>query len=343
MLAKWVPLVNERIALYWPMENRGSFGPLATRIGGSFLRRASDLAWVIVKAAKASGQTVHPTYIAKEISFDETACRVTFNHETSFDGWIEVQTLVKRHRVALPFKSFRRLNEALERGTVRKCIKLVRSKRGWFACICIAIEAKPYRLKGELIGIDVGKTVAAATSTGRFYGRDLDELRRRTRHRAYRSTAKMPYRQGLNRVAKQIVADHPAADFAVEQLDFRGSNKRGRVFRSRLQTFAYQHLARRLEDLGQTEGFRVLWVDPAYSSQTCPKCREVNKGNRQGDNFRCLACDFTGHSDVVAAINLATRKERRPVGRRSRTSALPNRVSRVSRDIQCPDQKGALR
>jgi transposase len=54
---------------------------------------------------------------------------------------------------------------------------------------------------------------------------------------------------------------------------------------------------------------RTLVKVPAHhTSQTCPRCGNVCAKNRPSrDVFRCSECDFSGHADVVAAGNLATR------------------------------------
>jgi putative transposase len=53
--------------------------------------------------------------------------------------------------------------------------------------------------------------------------------------------------------------------------------------------------------LGWTGG-RLIEVDPAYSSQTCPTCHAVDAGNRVSrEAFVCTVCGHAGHADVVAA------------------------------------------
>jgi putative transposase len=53
---------------------------------------------------------------------------------------------------------------------------------------------------------------------------------------------------------------------------------------------------------------KLAKVPAHYSSQTCPRCGNVCAENRPSrDVFRCSECSFSGHADVVAASNLATR------------------------------------
>ncbi|MGQ9498722.1 MAG: zinc ribbon domain-containing protein [Desulfotomaculales bacterium] len=63
------------------------------------------------------------------------------------------------------------------------------------------------------------------------------------------------------------------------------------------------HLKRDLEWLGG----RVAFVPPEYTSQICPICGWVDKGNRRGREFRCQRCGFVADADVVGAINIGER------------------------------------
>lgn len=54
-------------------------------------------------------------------------------------------------------------------------------------------------------------------------------------------------------------------------------------------------------------GIPVVYVDPAYSSQTCRKCEHTRSKYRDGDGFRCGECGYEVHADVNAAFNLAKR------------------------------------
>jgi putative transposase len=62
-------------------------------------------------------------------------------------------------------------------------------------------------------------------------------------------------------------------------------------------------LVRRLED--KASG-RVEKVRPAFTSQRCSACGQVDPNSRESQpRFVCTACGFAGHADVNAAINIA--------------------------------------
>lgn len=63
-----------------------------------------------------------------------------------------------------------------------------------------------------------------------------------------------------------------------------------------------------LEYKAARKGGIVVKVNPAYTSQTCPRCEHVNEENRKSQAvFSCQACGFTDHADKVGATNVRTR------------------------------------
>ena len=58
-------------------------------------------------------------------------------------------------------------------------------------------------------------------------------------------------------------------------------------------------------------GGQVLFVDPKYTSQTCPVCHHKEKANRKSQSeFKCVLCGHEEHADVVGAKNILERGHR---------------------------------
>ena len=55
-------------------------------------------------------------------------------------------------------------------------------------------------------------------------------------------------------------------------------------------------------------GGQVVFVDPKYTSQTCPCCQHKSKNNRltQSD-FECIVCGYQNNADHVGALNILAR------------------------------------
>lgn len=58
-----------------------------------------------------------------------------------------------------------------------------------------------------------------------------------------------------------------------------------------------------------TERNRVSFrsVYPAYTSQCCSKCDYTDRGNRSGEEFKCLKCGHVGNADINASQNILNR------------------------------------
>ena len=65
--------------------------------------------------------------------------------------------------------------------------------------------------------------------------------------------------------------------------------------------WSFYRLARFIEYKAILEGITVEYVDPRYTSQTCPDCGTSNKAN--GRKYKC-GCGFKKHRDMVGAINI---------------------------------------
>jgi transposase len=113
-------------------------------------------------------------------------------------------------------------------------------------------------------------------------------------------------KQQISQAIHQVVKERTPGIIVTERLDIRGRAKSKGM--SRLVSYWMRgSLKERLNFLALAEGFCHKQVNPAYSSQMCPTCLFVHKGNRAGDIFHCLNCGHTDHADRVAAINLFAR------------------------------------
>jgi len=65
--------------------------------------------------------------------------------------------------------------------------------------------------------------------------------------------------------------------------------------------------ARFVEENARKAGVPVIYVNPAYTSRTCPDCGNRDKANRPcgSATFTCVACGHAARADKVAAINIA--------------------------------------
>ena len=209
----------------------------------------------------------------------------------------------------------------------------------WHIAFAVMPEPVPAPGNGQAVGIDRGVVVSAALSTGELLRcpgltvRERIRLRRlqRTLARAKRgSNRRGRVKCAIARVRARETdrrkdwAEKASTGIArrfdlirVEDLqignmtrsargtqDNPGRNVRQKAGLNRgILRSGWGLLVRRLED--KAPG-RVEKVRPAFTSQRCSACGQVDRDSRESQAvFRCTACGFAGHADVNAAINIA--------------------------------------
>jgi putative transposase len=67
-------------------------------------------------------------------------------------------------------------------------------------------------------------------------------------------------------------------------------------------------IVQRTKDKAARRGSRVVLVDAAYTSQTCPDCGTVDEAQRVSrSKYECRTCGYQGHADTGAARNILAR------------------------------------
>ncbi len=112
-----------------------------------------------------------------------------------------------------------------------------------------------------------------------------------------------------HRVSKALVTSSPANTlFVLEDLTgIRSATERVRLKNRYLTvSWAFYDLRKKLEYKAILYGSKAIAVDPAHTSQTCPKCGYTSKMNRDRRNhlFTCKTCGYRSNDDRIAAMNL---------------------------------------
>ena len=209
----------------------------------------------------------------------------------------------------------------------------------WHVAFAVLPGPVPAPGNGQVVGIDRGVAVAAALSTGQLLhcpaltGRERTRLRRMQRRLAHAKRGS--HRRGRVKHAiarlraretdrRKDWAEKVSTDLArrfdvirVEDLKITnmtrsakgtrenpGRNVRQKAGLNRgILRSGWGLLVRRLEE--KAPG-RVEKVSPAFTSQRCSACGQVDRASRESQAvFRCTACGFAGNADVNAAINIA--------------------------------------
>ncbi|MBQ0987593.1 transposase [Streptomyces sp. F63] len=210
---------------------------------------------------------------------------------------------------------------------------------------CEVPEAERYEPDG-FIGVDLGIENIATASTGYLAaGRGLNRYRKRqlalraklqkkrtkSAKRRLKARARKEARHAANQnhiISKTIVteAERTSAGISLEEL--KGIRQRVRLRKPQrvaLHSWAFAQLGDFIVYKARRAGVPLVFVDPAYTSQTCAECGHVDKRNRVDQGlFICRGCGVVAHADRNSSHNIATRGESVwNAGRESRVPATP--------------------
>ncbi len=198
------------------------------------------------------------------------------------------------------------------------------------AQIVYDVSKSVYNGEGNAMGVDLGIKCPAVSyiSDGniKFYGNGRENKYMR-RHYAYlrKKLQKAKHIDAVKRIndkEQRIMRDidhklsHDIIETAVahnvkviklERLaNIRSTARTSRKNNHSLHNWSFYRLAQFIEYKAKLAGITVEYVNPAYTSQTCPVCGHVHHAN---DRKYVCECGFHIHRDVLGAMNICNSTE----------------------------------
>ncbi|WP_164670585.1 RNA-guided endonuclease TnpB family protein [Virgibacillus doumboii] len=203
-------------------------------------------------------------------------------------------------------------------------LRITKKSGKWIAQISITLPT--LEKKGaKTMGVDLGLKVPAVAVTDnekvRFFGngRQNKYIKRKFRSErkilgknkklsAIRSSKDKEQRwmkdqdHKVSRAIINFAKENNISVIRLEQLaNIRQTTRNSRKNEKNLHAWSFYRLSQFIEYKAKLEGIKVEYVNPAYTSQTCPKCSEKNKA--QDRKYKCK-CGFEKHRDLVGAMNI---------------------------------------
>lgn len=277
-------------------------------------------------------QAVCEAYKALKIKSTEEVPSITFRLNASIhvdkrtytlkDAGISLYTLSGRIFVQTQLGDFQK--RYLSQGKPKEAELLFKEGHWYFNLVLDLPDATSNKSTGKVLGVDLGENNLATTSSGKLfkggklrYRRDCYvSTRGRLQSNGTKSSKqllrKISGKEALHMkhvnhcISKQIIEEAIATEcdtIALESLtNIRKNIKAGRRLRSRLHRWAWAQLQKFIVYKAQAAGLRIIFVNPAYTSQACSTCGTI--GTRQRHRFTCKICGIRRHSDLNASQNI---------------------------------------
>lgn len=203
-------------------------------------------------------------------------------------------------------------------------LRITQKSGKWMAQISVTIPTIK-ETGGKVMGVDLGLKVPAVAITDdekvRFFGngRQNKYIKRKFRSNrkvvgkkkklnAIRNSKDKEQRwmkdkdHKVSRAIINFAKENKISVIRLEKLaNIRQTARTSRKNEKNLHNWSFFRLSQFIEYKANIEGIIVEYVDPAYTSQTCPSCSEKNKA--QDRKYKCK-CGFEKHRDVVGAMNI---------------------------------------
>ncbi|MDS9472071.1 RNA-guided endonuclease TnpB family protein [Sporosarcina pasteurii] len=211
--------------------------------------------------------------------------------------------------------------------------KLVQKFNKWFLHIPMTKKFAKLKLRNvnHIVGIDLGVNFLATSydshgKTTFFSGKQIKQKRgqykalrkqlakkqtasARSRIKAIGSRENRYVTDVNHQITKALVERYPRGTcFVLEDLKgVRKSTEKVCVKNRYVHvSLAFHQFREMLTYKATMNGQLVIIVNPAYTSQTCPKCEHKGKANRnkKTHTFCCKNCTYTSNDDRIGAMNL---------------------------------------
>jgi putative transposase len=265
-----------------------------------------------------------------------------------YDFWLHISTLEAGKIIKIPLST----NPYFEskKGNIKNFLQVNYDKNekefsfSLMKEIPNLIDTYKNNVKNETIAIDLGLRNLFATNYGDLIGRnfidklyDYDKkitklaselqkhkikLNQNKRYRKVVNKIKNYLKNEINRCINTVIRIHNPLKIIMEKLDFKSPALNKRMNRL-LSKFGKGILTERLKNLEELYGIEIVYINPAYTSQECPSCGNVDKRNRNSQkNHCCTFCGKISNADVIGGKNIDHRSSMVNVSKKSNTSNL---------------------
>jgi IS605 OrfB family transposase len=265
-----------------------------------------------------------PVHKGKRIYCSSTIAELQDSKKGIFDAWLHLQSIGEKTILDLPIKFNKHFNKLALKGN-RLNSYILTDKYVQFA---FELETGTKKSGANAIGVDTGIKALASLNNGAQFGLDteacIERINRCQQGSEGQKQARRAFKQRIDEVVQEIVKEFKNIDLVVveklKNMNFKSKLRRrlSKNMRRSIGTWAYRYWLKRFEQACEINRVSFRTVAPFYTSQKCPSCGHVNRGNRVGQEFGCLKCGYAGNADVVGAQNILDRFLTGPYGARYR-------------------------
>ena len=219
--------------------------------------------------------------------------------------------------------------------------QIVYKRPKWFLYLTYNFSPEQHEINPDkILGVDLGESIAIyASSVGEYgalrieggeisaFAKQLEARKRSLQKQAaycgegrighgtksrvsdvYKMEDKIAnFRNTVNHRYSKMLIDYALKHmYGTIQMEDLSGIKKETGFPKFLQHWTYYDLQQKIEAKAKEHGINCIKVDPAFTSQRCSKCGNIDSGNRPSQAvFCCTKCGYKTNADFNASQNLS--------------------------------------
>lgn len=263
-------------------------------------------------------QPTKPKHSGKRMHVSCTIAELQQPKKTNtFDNWLHLASIGNKVIIDLPVKLHKHFNILKAKGKMLNDYIITKN----YVQFCFEVETGEKKEIETVLGVDTGINALASTSDSEQLGTDIKEkienIKRSQKGSNRQKSLIRGLKQRIDEVAKEISKKTDLV--VVEKLKNMNNNSKlkGRLsknMRHSIGSWQYSYWLDRLEQKCEENRVTFRSVCPSYTSQECFQCGHIDRGNRNGELFRCKKCNHFCNADINAARNILNRFFSGPYG-----------------------------
>ena len=222
---------------------------------------------------------------------------------SSIGNKIKLCLPLKNHKHNKKFNNWKRLSSG----------RLLRNNGKFKMELIYEKEATVVQKEKKELAIDAGINCLLSCSDGKQIGLELKRLINELNNKQQKSKAydrKIRQIHNYIRMCVNKIDFSSLSDLILEKLKYIQIGTKGKVnetTRKLLKSWNLGLLHLAIEQKCEENCVHLHYVNPKYTSRTCPICGHIDKRNREGTVFKCIKCGFEDNADLNAAKNILKR------------------------------------
>lgn len=254
---------------------------------------------------------IKPRFDGKTINLD-TRFWTLNKSENSFDFWVVLSSIGNKIKLCLPLKNHKHNKKFNDWKRLSSC-RLLRNNGKFKIELIYEKETPIVQKEKKELAIDAGINCLLSCSDGNQYGLELKQLINELNNKQQISHS---YNRKIRQIHNYIrwcvnkIDFSSLSDLILENLKYIHIGTKGKInkkTRKLLKNWNLGLLHTAIEQKCEENCVRLHYVNPKYTSRTCPVCGHIDKRNRAGTVFKCVNCGFEDNADLNAAKNILSR------------------------------------